>query len=454
MIKPKATTKSTKPTAISRRRRAAKPEHARVGRLLLEDVTSSYLNSGDFNGIRALELAHRLGQPWPDIKQIIAPLIEKELVGVLDEKSDINPAIIRIGFEPKDVQLKKLDDSNLDHTFIYPRTAHLKTAVDPFNYAGRPYVLELALGNPQLSFRSFDLSVLEFYRNDPRYSYENRDIDGLISIRDEFYKSDQMPERDQILLQSFGFSFDAKLNRAVAVFLRYLADLSPEHQQIWNAKELSESYKLHPDYFRYSILGDWGERFPIFIAFLKEIYLVNRMANSMERPNLFRQEFGEYGEKKPARFTFLVRPTLEEFNDFILLLDKMLSDNLNKDFFRNEVPTEWEEQRADGKIIVRQKGTLTILNDWLRQCFKTSDWGPWDESLKWLREIRSMRQEPAHAVNENVFDQKYIHEQRKVMIGAYSALRVLRSAFARHPNVKAANIEIPEWLEKGLIWTY
>ena len=241
MIKPKATTKSTKPTAMSRRL-AAKPEHTRAGRLL-EDVTGFYLNSGDFNGIRGLELAHRLGQPWPDIKQIIASLIEKELVGVLDEKSDLNPAIIRIGFEPKDVQLKKLDNSNLKHTFIYPGTAHLKTAVDPFNYAGRPYVLELALGNPQLSFRSFDLSVLEFYRNDPRYSYENRDIDGLISIRDEFYKSDQMAEKDQILLQSFGFSFDGKLNRAVAVFLRYLADLSPEHQQIWQAKELSESYE-------------------------------------------------------------------------------------------------------------------------------------------------------------------------------------------------------------------
>jgi hypothetical protein len=189
MIKPKPTTKSTKPTAISRRRRAEKFEHTRAGRLL-EEVTRFSLNSGDFNGIPALELAYRLGQAWPDIKQIIAPLIEKELVGVLDEKSDVNPAIIRIGFEPKDVQLKKLNDSNFKHIFIYPRTAHLKTAVDPFNYAGRPYLLELALGNPQLSFRSCDLSVLEFYRNDPRYTYENRDIDGLISVRDEFYKSD------------------------------------------------------------------------------------------------------------------------------------------------------------------------------------------------------------------------------------------------------------------------
>ena len=279
-------------------------------------------------------------------------------------------------------------------------------------------------------------------------------IDGFISIRDEFYQSEQMPEKDQILLESFGFSFDENLNCAVAVFLRYLSRLSPEHQQIWKAKELTGNYKLHPDYFNYTVVGDWGEKFPIFVAFSKEMHLLNRMANAMGRPNLFRQEFGEYGENKPARFTFLLRPTLEEFNDFVLLLDKIISDNLNKDFFRNDVPTEWEEQRGDGQIVVRAKATLTILNDWLRKYFNTPDWKLWDQSLKCLREIREMRQLPAHAVKQNVFDQKYIQDQRKLMIRAYSALRVLRSMFARHPSVKVARIEVPDWLEKGLIWTY
>jgi hypothetical protein len=449
VTKKKPTFNAAAPTGIRRRR--PKPKQTVESRLL-EKVTRVYLNSGDFNGIPILQLANEVGRPLQEIKGAASSLVERDLIGILDAKSDINPAIIRVGFEPKDIQLKKLESSDFKHTIVYPRPAYLQLVVDPSDYAGRPYLLELALGNPQLSFHSFDLSVLEFYRNDPRYTYDNTDIEGHISIRNEFYKSDQMAEKDQILVESFGFSFDKNLNRAVAVFLRYLKDLSPEHQQIWKAKEFSESYKLHPDYFRYSILGDWGERFPIFVAVLKEMHLLNRMANAMGRPDLFRQEFD--GEKKPARFTFLVRPTLEEFNEFIQLLDKMISDNLNKDFFRDDVPTEWEEPRADGKIVVHPKGTITILNDWLRKCFKTPDWQPWDESLKCLREIRKMRQKPAHAVNENVFDQKYVHEQRKLMIQAYSALRVLRTIFVRHPNVKAANIEIPEWLENGLIWTY
>ena len=39
------------------------------------------------------------------------------------------------------------------------------------------------------------------------------------------------------MLQTFGFSYDLKLNRAVAVFV-HLARLSPEHQQIWKAQRI------------------------------------------------------------------------------------------------------------------------------------------------------------------------------------------------------------------------
>ena len=420
----------------------------------LEEVTRFYLNSGDFNGISVSHLSGKLKRSWKGVKPIGEALIRRELIGILDSKSDVNPAINRIGFEPTQAQLKKLENSNLGHVYVYPRDAHLKAVVDTSDYVDRPYTLELARGHQQFSFRSFDLSVLEFYRNDPRYMYENRDIDGLISIRDEFYRSDQIPEKDQILLESFGFSFDANLNRAVAVFLRYLSRLSPEHQQIWKAKELAGVYKLHPDYFNYTVVGDWGEKFPIFVAFCAEMHLVNAMTCVMGRAPLFRQTFGRCGEQKPSRFTFLVRPTLEEFNQFALLLDQMISDNINKDFFRKEVPTETETKRVDGKIEVQPKGTLTLLNDWLRSYFRTSDWEPWDKAFQHLKEVRRLRQKPAHAVNDNVFDQKYISDQRTLIINAYSALQTLRLILMNHPAVKAAKIDIPDWLAKGLIWTY
>ena len=103
----------------------------------------------------------------------------------------------------------------------------------------------MVLGEPKLSFDSFDLSILEFYRNDPRYYYRTDGISGWISVKDKFYHSDQMPKSDKVILESFGFSYDESMNRAVAVFLIYLSRLSPQHQQIWNAKILEAVSYTH-----------------------------------------------------------------------------------------------------------------------------------------------------------------------------------------------------------------
>ncbi len=62
-----------------------------------------------------------------------------------------------------------------------------------------------------------------------------------------------MPSTDKFLLETFGFSYDAELSRAVAVFLRYLSDLTPQHQQIWNTKLLQGDFELHPDYSKISM---------------------------------------------------------------------------------------------------------------------------------------------------------------------------------------------------------
>ncbi len=421
---------------------------------ILETIVHFYLNSGDFNGIPAATLAKQHMVAWEKLRDFLREFIEEDLVGVLYSDLEVNTHILRTGFPPKEIQIEKLVTNELFHTCIYPRTKYLETVVNFSLYDKEPYKLCLALGEPQLTYRSFDLTVLEVYRNDPRYLYNNDDVNGYISVRDEFYESDKMAEKDQILLETFGFSYDSNFNRAVAVYLRYLSDLSPEHQQIWRAKELKGDYRLHPDYYRNTIIGDWGERVPIFMAFQKELYIINQMAAAMGRLPLFHQDFGEYGEDKPQKLSFLVRPTLEEFNSFVLLLDKLISDNINKDFFRNEILYETETERNDGKILVQNKGTLQILDEWVRKYFRTSDWKPWDESIKTLRKVRKLRQKPAHALDENVFDQRYFKDQRELIIEVYSAVRTLRLLLANHHAVKAKKIPIPDWLQNSMIWTF
>jgi hypothetical protein len=418
---------------------------------ILKVITRQYLDSHDFNGLPIQKLTEIFKVDWKTIKDSIIQLVDQELVGAIFSDTEINIHIIRIGFESKETQIEKLSSGNFA-ACLYPLPKHLKNAVKKENYPGRPYVLAMALGAPQLSFRSFDLSVMEYYRNDPRYRYENDDISGIISIKDEYYETDLVPERDQVLLETFGISYDEENNRAVAVFVRYLANLCPEHQQIWHARELDGNYELHPDYLRNTILGEWGRGVSVFDAFIAEISLINKMGDAMGRPKLFRTNYGDYGENKPKEFGFLIRPTLAEYNRFIHLLDKMLSEDINKKFFMDNIQSQKEFERDDGKIVVQNKGTLSMLDEWIRTYFKTEDWGYWDKAIKSFKKIRKLRQKPAHSFNKDEFDQKYIKEQREIIKRAYEGVRTLRSMLQNHRLVQAANIEIPDWLAEGKIW--
>lgn len=417
---------------------------------ILQEITRFYLESPDFNGIPSSGLSRRLGVRFNELLDFLTELISEGKVGILYAPTFINPHIIRLGFESESEQIERLVNPETRNICLYPRPVPLQESVNRSDYQNKPYTLDLALGSPQLDYRSFDLSVLENYRNDPRYTYKNDDVRGHIN-----YKVDDLPEGDQIVLKKFSFSYDADLNRAVAVFVCDLARLSPEHQQIWKAKELEGDYKLHPDYYRNAILGEWGEKVSIFDAFANELYLIRQMTQGMNRPPLFREDYGEYNENKPRKFGFLVRPTLEEFNDFVHLLDKMISENINKRFFRNEVPYEAEVERTDGRIEVRAKGTLQILDDWVRKFFRPADgWQDWDETIQAFKDVRKKRQKPAHAIDENVFDQKYFKEQRELIIQAYAGMSTLRMILENHPMVRNLDIDIPDYLREAKIWTH
>jgi len=420
-------------------------------RQLLKEATTFYLASKDFNGYPCHHILRQHQLTDTQLRPSLRKLVEQGNGALVFGDRHPNPHIRAFADEPALQQIEKLKTQPLDHVCLYPTAKHLAKSVDRSMYEGRPYTLELALGAAQLEFRVFDLSVLEAYRNDPRYYYENNDINGRVCISDDYYLSPSVPEKDKVLLETFGFAYDDDFNRAVAVFCIYLNRLSPEHQQVWKSKEVKGTFKLHPDYFRNCILGDFGERLSVFMAFVEELRIINKMCDIMGRPHLFRETFHD---AKPRNFTFLVRPTLEEYNSFVLILDKMMSDNINKRFFLDEVSGEVEEQRDDGKIVVTPKGTISMLSEWLLLKWRPSDRAPMDALVKTFKDVRKQRQEPAHAVKEDVFDQTFFRSQRDLMMAAYSAVRTIRLIFANHPDVRVATVDIPDLLYKGEIWTF
>lgn len=411
-------------------------------------VESQYFDSGDFNGLPIRMLADVMDKDIEELRDVIKEAITNETI---EARFNDNTRIRAFSNAPnKEKQLEYLATMEFPgHTCLYPHSNMLANSPKLKKYRDSPYEYELAKGGGQLDFRTFDLSVLEYYRNDPRYSFRTDFIHGEIYIKETYYETGSIPKHDQIFLQTFGFAYDKDLNRYVAVFLRYLADLSPEHQNVWLTKEVKGDIKLHPDYYASSIQGSWDIKMSIFEAFVQELAVINKMCAIADKPPLFRHA---YNDERPKEFGFLLRPTEAEFNKFMLLLDKMLSDNINKKFFDGEIELEFEEARDDGKIVVTQKGTIQLLEQWIYKCFTPAEEQPVKDMLSTLRKIRKLRQKPAHKVESDAFDQAIFKRQRDIVINAYVAVRMLRLILANHPKVRANPPEISEQLAKGEIW--
>jgi hypothetical protein len=289
------------------------------------------------------------------------------------------------------------------------------------------------------------LRILEFYRNDPRYSYVTDDIHGHISVR----SGNTTDPADDTFLETFGFAFNKDLSaRYVAAFLGYLSRLTPEHQRRWKLDQVDGDIFLHPDYAKSSV-SDWSARESVFNAFCEELRIINDMAMKIRGVPLFRKAYGR--RTKPVGFSFLIRPTKKEYEAFVHLLDKMISDNLNKKFFRGQIDLTFREER-DGVVVEQQKNTITLLADWLAKRVKLSDPSLQDAMIKTFKKVRKERSPLAHEVQSDEWNDKYFAKQRELVLEAYGAIRTLRLILAIHPLSKS--VEVPDWLHRAEIRPY
>jgi hypothetical protein len=406
---------------------------------LLECITRFYQESEGFNGLPVSSTGIELDE----LRGLIRLLVESGQLYVNYGDRHPNPHILAFEPEARDDQLRKLDEGNLQDACLYPTVEHLRTVVNPAAYEGRPYTLELALGYPVLGYHFFDLSILESYRNDPRYYY-TFDIDGMISVDDEFYDQPTMDERDKVLLQTFGLALAKEKYWAIVVFRRYLSMLSPEHQQLWRTKQEPDDpdlFQPHWEYWRAS-MGEWPEKMSLFSAFLEEMEQVNELAAVIGRPRLFRET---YHDQRPRDFGYLIRPTARELSNFAGVLDKMLSDNINRDFFQNDVPYEDETTDKQGRTIVTQRGTIRILEEWIRAKVRLKDTDSQaliDQAIDIFKRIRKARNPQAHKLSPDAYDLELFREQIQLMRDAYRAMVTLRQMLNLHPAAK--DYEVPE----------
>lgn len=415
---------------------------------IADAVVSAYLATDAFNGLPARKLlSHTSG--LEDLKSLIRPLIEAGRLSVVFGDAHPNPHIRAFADPGIDQQVAKLDAAANAEFVLYPTPIILRDRVSDQAYAGRPFTHRLALGAPQLAFATFDLAVIDHYRRDPRYNLWTNDIQAGLSIGDGAFLDPTFPEKHKVLLQTFGFCHTAELKRAVAVFLSDLSELSPEHQQIWAAWEVEGAYELHPD-FRRAVMGDWNLKASLREAFIEELRVINAMCLAIERAPLFRETYDE----PPRELAFLIRPTVAEFNDFVHTADKLLSENIDYRNFPASIPRETVIQRPDGRSVVQARGSLAMLEDWLRETLPAGARAPAESVMETLRKIRKLRQKPAHAVSADTHDETLFVRQRELFAEAYHALRALRQMLQTDPRTHGVLQDMDDRVRDGPVWEF
>jgi hypothetical protein len=406
---------------------------------LVKEVVQHYLNSGDFNGVGLFALVQ--GRD-PEALDTVRNLVQRNILEIVSEKWDF-PVIKRTAGRDISAQLEVLQPGNLTAICVYPTVKCMLRAL-PRSYAGnRPFRRLLALGHPQLEPMFFELGVLHRYQADPRYIFDFKDLAGHISITDTHYRSREMPGADKVLVSSFGMGKCPRGGRAVVVFLRYLSPLTSRHQLHWASHRLRGKCRVESNYYRRSVYGEWTKGISVYAAILQEFLHINKMCALIGLPQLFKRDFVD---EPPKGFGLLMKTTREEYLAFVHTLDKLISENLNPDFFMAQGISLTDAETGD------RKGTLRLLQEWMATKIRMEDSSGVATIMKSLKLVRGERQPRAHAIVRDDFSPKYQAMKEELIRDVYTSIYNIRCFFQTHPAVRT--YEFPDALDSKNIASY
>jgi hypothetical protein len=327
-------------------------------------------------------------------------------------------------------QMESVDGlSDPGYGVLYPTPLALKSVRVPARLKGQPFGAAMAKGRGTLELAYFSFDVLEPYRNDPRYHFRYWDFGVDMGIGDEAYLDETELERDKVSLSHLGFAYDLSgydrtevntpIVRRVAAFYGDLARLTPEHQQRWQSYQVADDgLEPHPAWWM-TQMGHWADGIGPFDHLFIELKNLNELWAGAFGETLFK-----YVER-PQDLGWILRPSQREWDEFIVQLDKVLSDNIRHDGLdaagapRND---------KNGQNL----GTLTRLASFLEA--KGIDAAVVKDLMRPLREIRQARQKPAHALRTNITDKTFVHRQVALLEDLNDALRELARWMSTHPR--------------------
>ncbi len=401
---------------------------------LLKKIINYYLESGNFNGLPNYQIDES------DINEMES-LIKEGLIEAISGSDVLNPHIrgfdLNLSIEHQIINAKNTKGI----TCFYPTEKALKGV--EVNYQ-KPYTAILQSGRGQFDIIYFDIEILERYINNPKFLVMDNGYRGKICTKDDFYDEDVTSE----YIKDYGMAYmeGEKLNRAIAVFVTDLAKLSPKIQMMWKGFELENQNKckVGKGFIKNLIMGEWVTEYWIFHALLDEMIIINKQCDAMEIPKLFSHTYGTSYTDMPEGYRNILLPTLKNYYDFVLVLEKLVVHNISIKTFQKDTLSIKGISRKDSKG--NDKGSIAMLAEWLKNNTKTN-FDIDEVIIKPIKFIRKIRQVPAHELTSNVYNIDVFEKQKKLMMDTYGAIRIIRILFMRHPLTK--DIEVPNDLLEG-----
>lgn len=404
---------------------------------LLKYVTEHYLTSCDFNGVAVYNM------PFFDTEDLVV-LIQENQVFVITDDDDFNIHINRCNwYSDKDKQIASVRKKC--GFAIYPTPTHLES-LDIREE--KPFTAMVARGAEQLRVMYFAVDVLELYVNNPQYIIWDCGYRGNIYLRDN--ASEDLLHSEYI--KDFGVAYPRTAprdgDRAIGVFLRDLSKLNFEAQCKWRAFLLRDQSKfvVNSGFIKNLLFGGWVDKYWIFDALLDEIKLINSMCNSIGLPPLFCNEYSRE-ENQLIGYRTLLIPSSKNYYEFVSALEKIVVNNLNYKLFKQEaLHIKPIDRKKEDETF---KSSIEMLEEWFSVNYFASNPIGNDAFKKYVagtfRNIRKIRQVPAHELYANEYDKGLYRKQNNLVQEVYNAVKELRMMFSRHPL--ATNVHIPDQLQ-------
>ena len=129
-------------------------------------------------------------------------------------------------------------------------------------------------------------------------------------------------------------------------------------------------------------------------------------------PELFSHAYGTGYNEMPEGCRSVLLPTLKNYYDFVLVMEKLVVHNISIKTFQKDSFLVKKIERKDEEG--RDKGIRVMLQEWLKKNVR-ANFDMEEVIIKPIKYIRKIRQVPAHELTNNKYDVD-VYEKQKLLL--------------------------------------